>query len=47
MIVDVCKELWEKEFYIPEIIISLQANSPEVDNNLLKKSIESFEKLPK
>ena len=46
VIVDVCKELWEKEFYIPDIIISLQANSPEVDNNLLKKSIESFEKLP-
>ena len=45
VIVDVCKELWEKEFYIPEIIISLQANSPEVDNNLLIKSIESFEKL--
>ncbi len=47
VIVDVCKELWEKEFYIPEVIISLQANSPEVDSNLLIKSIESFENLPK
>ena len=46
VVVDVCRELWEKEFYIPEIIVSLQANSPEVDNDLLKKSIESFEKLP-
>ena len=46
VIIDVCKELWEKEFYIPEVIISLQANSPEVDDVLLIKNIETFEKLP-
>lgn len=46
VIIDVCKELWEKEFYIPEVVISLQANSPEIDNHLLIKNIEAFERLP-
>ena len=46
VIIDVCKELWEKEFYIPKIIVSLQANSPEVNDTLLIKCIESFENLP-
>lgn len=45
VIVDVCKEIWEKEFFEPEIIMSLQANSPEVDGNLLTKTIGQFEKL--
>ena len=45
VIIDVCKELWEKEFFNPDIVISLQANSPEVSTKLLLNSIESFNKL--
>lgn len=45
VIIDVCRELWEKEFYMPNIVVSLQANSPEVDDDLLVKNIESFENL--
>ncbi len=45
VIVDVCKQLWEEEFYIPEIVISLQANSPEVDQNLLSKCLKKFKNL--
>ena len=44
VIVDVCKELWEKEFYKPEIVISLQANSPQVTSEVLKKGLDTFEK---
>ena len=45
VIVDVCRELWEEEFYIPKIVISLQANSPEVNSELLKRSLEEFKNL--
>ena len=45
VIVDVCTQLWEEEFYIPEIVISLQANSPEVDQNLLSRCLEKFKNL--
>ena len=45
VIVDVCRQLWEEEFYIPEIVISLQANSPEVDQNLLSKCLKKFKNL--
>lgn len=44
VIVDVCKELWEKEFYKPEIVISLQANSPQVSSQVLEKGLVIFEK---
>ena len=43
VIVDVCKELWEKEFYKPEIVISLQANSPQVTSEVLKEGLDTFE----
>ena len=36
VIVDVCKQLWEEEFYVPNTVVSLEANSPEVDEKLLK-----------
>ena len=45
VIVDVCRELWEEEFYIPKTVISLQANSPEVTSELLKRSLEEFQNL--
>lgn len=45
VIVDVCRQLWEEEFYIPDIVISLQANSPEVDQNLLSSCLEKFKSL--
>ena len=45
VIVDVCKELWEKEFYIPKTVMSLQANSPEVTSELLSKSLYVFNNL--
>ena len=45
VIVDVCKQLWEEEFYIPNTVVSLQANSPEVDKKLLSKSLKKFESL--
>ena len=45
VIVDVCRQLWEEEFYIPEIVISLQANSPEVDQDLLSRCLEKFKNL--
>ena len=44
VIVDVCKELWEKEFYKPEIVISLQANSPQVSSQVLEEGLVIFEK---
>ena len=44
VIVDVCSELWEKEFYKPEIVISLQANSPQVTSSVLKEGLDVFEK---
>ena len=44
VIVDVCNELWEKEFYKPEIVISLQANSPQVTTSVLNKGLDVFEK---
>ncbi len=44
VIVDVCKELWEKEFYKPDIVISLQANSPQVTKSILKEGLVVFEK---
>ncbi len=44
VIVDVCHELWEKEFYKPDIVISLQANSPQVKTNVLEKGLSVFEK---
>ena len=46
VIVDVCNELWEEEFYIPKTVVSLQANSPEVDSNLLSKCLDKFNNLP-
>ena len=39
VIVDVCSELWEREFYKPEIVISLQANSPQVTSSVLEKGL--------
>ena len=39
VIVDVCKQLWEEEFYIPNIVVSLQANSPEVNEKLINQSV--------
>lgn len=45
VIVDLCKQLWEEEFYIPNIVVSLQANSPEVDENLLARCLEKFRNL--
>lgn len=45
VIIDVCRQLWEEEFYIPETVISLQANSPEVDQNLLSRCLEKFKNL--
>ena len=45
VIVDVCKQLWEEEFYIPNTVVSLQANSPEVNENLLTKCLERFKNL--
>tara|TARA_Y100000589_G_scaffold314269_1_gene336535 strand:+ start:112 stop:696 length:585 start_codon:yes stop_codon:yes gene_type:complete len=45
VIVDVCTQLWEDEFYIPDIVVSLQANSPEVDEKLLTGCLEKFKKL--
>ena len=44
VIVDVCNEIWEKEFYKPDIVISLQANSPQVSTSVLKKGLDVFEK---
>ena len=45
VIVDVCKQLWEEEFYIPNTVVSLQANSPEVNENLLTNCLERFKNL--
>jgi len=44
VIVDVCHELWEKEFYKPDIVISLQANSPQLNTSILEKGLSVFEK---
>ena len=44
VIVDVCRELWEKEFYKPDIVISLQANSPQLKNSTLEHGLSVFEK---
>tara|TARA_A100001388_G_scaffold277673_1_gene270481 strand:- start:10303 stop:10878 length:576 start_codon:yes stop_codon:yes gene_type:complete len=44
VIVDVCRELWEKEFYKPDIVISLQANSPQLKTITLEKGLSVFEK---
>ena len=44
VIVDVCKELWEREFYKPETVISLQANSPQVTTGILENGLDVFEK---
>tara|TARA_Y100000589_G_scaffold158808_2_gene151162 strand:+ start:707 stop:1279 length:573 start_codon:yes stop_codon:yes gene_type:complete len=44
VIVDVCRELWEKEFYKPDIVISLQANSPQLKTSTLEKGLSIFEK---
>ena len=43
VIVDVCRELWEKEFYKPDIVISLQANSPQLETSTLEKGLSVFE----
>ena len=42
VIVDVCDELWEKEFFIPKVVISLQANSPQITTDILQRSINLF-----
>ncbi len=42
VIVDVCSELWEKEFYKPDIVVSLQANSPQVTTTVLENGLEVF-----
>ena len=44
VIVDVCRELWEKEFYKPDIVISLQANSPQLTTSTLEKGLSVFKK---
>ena len=44
VIVDVCSELWEKEFYKPDIVISLQANSPQVTSSVLETGLDVFQK---
>ena len=44
VIKDVCNQLWEEETYIPDIVISLQANSPEVTREILENCLEKFNK---
>jgi len=42
VIKDVCNQLWEEETYIPDLVISLQANSPEVTKEILEDCLEKF-----
>ena len=44
VIKDLCFELWEEETYVPDIVISLQANSPQVTKDILEKCLNKFNK---
>ena len=42
VIVDACTSLWESEYYKPKFVISLQANSPGINAEILDASIDKF-----
>ncbi len=42
VIKDLCFQLWEEETYVPDIVVSLQANSPQVKRSLLEKCLDKF-----
>ena len=42
VIVDVCNSLWESEFYKPDFVISLQANSPGITPFIIDNAIKKF-----
>tara|TARA_Y100001978_G_C23701283_1_gene441104 strand:+ start:5136 stop:5732 length:597 start_codon:yes stop_codon:yes gene_type:complete len=44
VIKDVCYLLWEEETYVPDIVLSLQANSPQVNSIILEKCLEKFKR---
>ena len=42
VIVDACNALWESEFYKPDFVISLQANSPGITSFIIDNALKKF-----